>query len=216
MDRQAETVTNKNPRPYSGFDGQYIDGALRPGLQGSKRQDTDPYSGETLAEIAMANQSDLDAAYQAAAHVQPKWAAALPAERATVMLRSAAIMQERHQEIVDWLIRESGSTRLKAELEWQLRAGHHPGGRVVSTSSRGPDSSSGSKRARRAGHTDSRWASLASSVRGIFQCICRIVQSGRRWRSAMQWSSSPRRTLPSPAACCSRKFMKKPDFRPAF
>ena len=32
----------------------------------------------------------------------------------------AAIMQERRQEIVDWLIRESGSTRFKAELEWQF------------------------------------------------------------------------------------------------
>jgi aldehyde dehydrogenase (NAD+) len=29
-------------------------------------------------------------------------------------------MEARHQEIVDWLIRESGSTRIKAELEWQF------------------------------------------------------------------------------------------------
>ena len=40
--------------------------------------------------------------------------------RAAVMLRAAAIMQERRQEIVDWLIRESGSTRFKAELEWRF------------------------------------------------------------------------------------------------
>jgi aldehyde dehydrogenase (NAD+) len=32
------------------------------------------------------------------------------------MLRSASIMEARHSEIVDWLIRESGSTRVKAEL----------------------------------------------------------------------------------------------------
>ncbi len=35
------------------------------------------------------------------------------------MLRAATIMEARHAEIVDWLIRESGSTRWKAEFEWQ-------------------------------------------------------------------------------------------------
>ncbi len=107
------------PTRYSGFDGQYINGSWRPGKQGEKEIDTDPYSGETLAEIVMANRSDLDEAYQSAAKAQIEWAALLPSERAAVMLRSAAIMEARRQEIVDWLIRESGSTRHKAELEWQ-------------------------------------------------------------------------------------------------
>ena len=51
---------------------------------------------------------------------QVSWAARLLAERAAVMLRSASIMEARHGEIGDWLIRESGSTRVKAELEWQF------------------------------------------------------------------------------------------------
>ena len=107
------------PTRYSGFTGQYIAGAWRPGKQGSIETDTDPFSGETLAEIVMANQSDLDEAYQAAAKAQIEWARRLPSERAAVLIRSAAIMQERHQEMVDWLIRESGSTHVKAEGEWQ-------------------------------------------------------------------------------------------------
>jgi aldehyde dehydrogenase (NAD+) len=108
------------PAPYRGFDGQYINGSWRPGRHGGVRVDTDPYSGATLAEMVMANQSDLDEAYHAAAKAQVSWAARLPAERAAVMLRSASIMEARHSEIVDWLIRESGSTRVKAELEWQF------------------------------------------------------------------------------------------------
>ncbi|HEX3628007.1 MAG TPA: aldehyde dehydrogenase family protein [Verrucomicrobiae bacterium] len=78
-----------SPQPYSGFDGQYIAGAWRPGGNGSKLPDIDPYSGEVLAEIVQANKSDLDEAYRAAAKAQPKWAAASPTERAAVMLRSA-------------------------------------------------------------------------------------------------------------------------------
>src|SRR5260370_2811081 len=68
----------------------------------------------------MASRSDLDEAYKAAAKSQVSRAAQLPAERAAVILRSASIMEARHSEIVDWLIRESGSTRVKAELEWQF------------------------------------------------------------------------------------------------
>jgi aldehyde dehydrogenase (NAD+) len=110
----------KAPALYRGFNGQYINGSWRPGKLGGVRVDTDPYSGATLAETVMANQDDLDEAYHAAATAQVSWAARLPAERAAVMLRSASIMEARHGEIVDWLIRESGSTRVKAELEWQF------------------------------------------------------------------------------------------------
>ncbi len=108
------------PRRYTGFDGQYIGGSWRPGRQGQKEIDTDPYSGEILSEIVMANKSDLDEAYQSAAKAQVAWAALTPSERAAVMIRSLAIMEARREEILDWLIRESGSTRAKAELEWQL------------------------------------------------------------------------------------------------
>src|SRR5260370_3968691 len=108
------------PALYQGFDGQYINGSWRPGKLGGVRVDTDPYSGATLAETVMANQDDLDEAYHAAATAQVSWAARLPAERAAVMLRSASIMEARHGEIVDWLIRASGSTPVKAGLEWQF------------------------------------------------------------------------------------------------
>ncbi len=120
MEKKLGIVTSNSSRPYSGFNGQYISGSWRSGKQGETREDTDPYSGEVLAEIVLGNESDLDEAYRSAAKVQVAWAARLPSDRAAVMLRAAAVMQERRQEIVDWLIRESGSTRFKAELEWQF------------------------------------------------------------------------------------------------
>src|ERR1700730_1331258 len=120
-DRAVDSVKGSDtPRRYEGFGGQYIDGSWRPGKHGGVRVDTDPYSGATLAEMVMANQCDLDEAYHAAAKAQVSWAARLPAERAAVMLRSASIMEARHSDIGEWIIRESGSTRVKAELEWQF------------------------------------------------------------------------------------------------
>jgi hypothetical protein len=54
------------PTPYRGFDGQYINGSWHAGRHGGVRVDTDPYSGAKLAEMVMANQSDLDEAYHTA------------------------------------------------------------------------------------------------------------------------------------------------------
>ena len=117
---QNSTSSSPAPTKYGGFDGLYVNGYWRPGRDGSKEIDKDPYSGETLAEIVQGDKSDLDEAYQTAAKAQVSWAALKPASRTAIMLRAADIMQARHGEIVDWLIRESGSTRNKAEREWQF------------------------------------------------------------------------------------------------
>jgi aldehyde dehydrogenase (NAD+) len=111
--------------------------------------DTDPYTGKTLAQIALADRSDLDDAYLSAAKAQMSWANKLPAERTAVLLNAAQIMQARRSEILDWLIRESGSTRIKAEWEWQLLHGvtleassfpHRVAGRVLPVDEPGKES----------------------------------------------------------------------------
>src|SRR4029453_2499200 len=104
---------------YSDFDKLIIGGAWRPGRSKRVLEDRNPYNGEVLTEIMQANAEDLDAAYAAAARAQPAWAAELPAERAATMRRAAQVMDLRHEEIVTWLVRESGSARMKSEMEWQ-------------------------------------------------------------------------------------------------
>jgi aldehyde dehydrogenase (NAD+) len=107
------------PGFFTGLNQQYIGGVWREGREGSTLPDVDPFTGETLVEIIQADKTDLDEAYASAAEAQVSWAARNPVERATIMLRSSRIMEERREEIVNWLIKESGSTRVKAELEWQ-------------------------------------------------------------------------------------------------
>lgn len=152
---QAETTATArsgltgSERRYSGFSGQFINGAWRPGRAGRKLADNDPYSGESLTEIELADARDLEEAYQAASKAQASWRRALPAQRADVMLRCAALMQNRRAEIVDWLIRESGSTRVKAEGEWQWTYGvtleaasfaHHASGEILPSDVPGKES----------------------------------------------------------------------------
>jgi acyl-CoA reductase-like NAD-dependent aldehyde dehydrogenase len=76
-----------------------------------------------LLRIPLADRSDLDEAYRAAAEAQVGWAERLPGERADVLRRAAQIMEWRKYEIVDWIVREAGGIRLKAEVEWRSAHG---------------------------------------------------------------------------------------------
>ncbi len=104
--------------PYDGFDRMPLGGQWRGGRSGRVSEDRDPYTDEILVRIPLADEQDLNEAYRVAADAQPKWAAAPPGERAALLRRAAAIMEARREEIVTWLIKESGSTRLKANVEW--------------------------------------------------------------------------------------------------
>jgi len=104
--------------PYSNFDQLFINGQWRHGKGAKILRDLNPYDGSTLVEIPHANRDDLDGAYRGAAKAQHAWAALIPGERAGIMRRAAQIMEARREEIVSWIIHESGGTRIKANLEW--------------------------------------------------------------------------------------------------
>ncbi|MHA6803453.1 aldehyde dehydrogenase family protein [Salinifilum ghardaiensis] len=105
-------------QPYTGFDRMPIGGERTAGSTGRTAADNDPYSGETLVRTGQADASDVDAAFRAAERAQPAWAAAPGVERSEVFLRAAEILQRRRAEILDWLVREAGAVRRRAEWEW--------------------------------------------------------------------------------------------------
>lgn len=111
------------PTPYTGFVYMPIGGEWRYGGDQKTVKDHDPYSGETLLEIPSGNRDDIEAAYAGAAKAQRGWAAEPPGKRAAVMRTAAGVIEARRGEIVSWLIRESGSTRIKAELECEFVRG---------------------------------------------------------------------------------------------
>lgn len=102
---------------YSNFDQLLINGQWRHGKGEKILRDLNPYDGSTLVEIPHANCDDMNEAYLGAAEVQHEWAALIPGERAVIMRRAAQIMEVRREEIVSWIIHESGGTRIKANLE---------------------------------------------------------------------------------------------------
>ncbi|MGV2124831.1 aldehyde dehydrogenase family protein [Agrobacterium vitis] len=112
------------PQAYEGFSGQYIAGRWVEGTEGKTALDRNPYDDTVVAEISQASLDDLNRAFGAAKAAQTEWARVLPSERAAVFLRAVSILDARKEEIISWIIRESGSTRIKAGIEWgAVRAG---------------------------------------------------------------------------------------------
>lgn len=103
-------------------DQQYIAGAWRDGRSERVLRVTNPYDDTALAGIRLATAEDLDEAYRAAESAQKDWAAQPPSARRQVILRAAQILEQRREEIVDWLVAESGSTVGKAQVEVSLAA----------------------------------------------------------------------------------------------
>lgn len=111
---QSMTV---EPFPYA-FGDLLIGGEWKSASTGRSFPVLNPWDGSEVARIAEAAMPEVEAAFAAAHRAQPDWARMLPGERAEVFLRAAAIMEARRSEIVDWLVREAGSSQAKAQIEW--------------------------------------------------------------------------------------------------
>ncbi len=77
---------------------------------GTTFEDVDPFTGETVANVAAGTRDDAARAVSAAAAAAPGWAQTPPAERQRVFLAAADILEGRRDEVVSWLARETGCT----------------------------------------------------------------------------------------------------------
>jgi benzaldehyde dehydrogenase (NAD) len=78
---------------------------------------TDKATGETIGKVADANAADIADACARADAVAASWAAVAPSKRASIIRCAGELMIEHKDEAVYWLVRETGSTRYKAEFE---------------------------------------------------------------------------------------------------
>ncbi len=77
----------------------------------------EPATGKILGRIGSASPTDIVRATNAAKRAQLAWAAVAYERRAEIMRAAAAAFAEATEEIVDWVVRESGSTVGKAHVE---------------------------------------------------------------------------------------------------
>lgn len=93
----------------------YLDG-WRAGRAGSQPV-TNPSTGATIGQIGFATAEDVLEAAEKAAAAQQQWAALKPSERAAVLRRAGDLFQAHAEELIGWVVAESGSIPDKAALE---------------------------------------------------------------------------------------------------
>lgn len=103
---------------HTDFTKMYIDGQWVEGSSDKSIDNTNPFTDETLFSIRSADESDLDKAYAVAKEAQTEWATMLPQNRRALIEKFAEVTLEHKEDIIDWLVKESGSTRIKAEGEF--------------------------------------------------------------------------------------------------
>ncbi|MFB7636923.1 aldehyde dehydrogenase family protein [Streptomyces sp. NPDC056149] len=109
-------------------------------LRGGPAEAVEPATGRALAELTLAAPADVADAADAAAAAQRDWARRPYAERAAVLRRAGDLVHRHAEEIAEWLVREAGSVRGKAEFEIRTTAeecyeaaalAHRPLGQVL-------------------------------------------------------------------------------------
>src|SRR5438067_12812811 len=89
---------------------QYIGGKWADAASGKTFDDDDPYTGETVLRVPAGGAEDAQRAIEAAAAAFETWAATPPAARQGIFLKAADLLEERRDEVVSLLARETGCT----------------------------------------------------------------------------------------------------------
>ena len=97
---------------------QYIGGQRRDAGTGETFDVLDPSTNETLETVTLAGHDDVDAAVAAAGAAFQEWSRATPVERSTVLLKAAALLDERAEELARLESRQAGKPiRLAREFD---------------------------------------------------------------------------------------------------
>ena len=97
---------------------QYIGGQRREASSGETFDVLDPSTNETLETVTLAGHDDVDAAVAAASDAFEQWSRATPAERSTVLLKAAQLLDERAEELAQLESRQAGKPiRLAREFD---------------------------------------------------------------------------------------------------
>jgi benzaldehyde dehydrogenase (NAD) len=103
-------------------------------------ESTEPATGQVLGTAGAGNAEVVAKAAKSAARAQREWAAAPITKRAAVVRRAGELLERHRQELIGWLVRESGSIQPKADNELSASIGQfemaaslvsHPLGHVL-------------------------------------------------------------------------------------
>lgn len=108
---------------YSNWNRLFINGEWKNGSSVHTYQNVNPYNGKVLAEIQLANKTDIDKAYQAALDAQKSWQITPATTKMEIIQKTIQILENRSDEIASLLGQEVGGNVFKSHLEIGLATG---------------------------------------------------------------------------------------------
>jgi succinate-semialdehyde dehydrogenase / glutarate-semialdehyde dehydrogenase len=124
----------------------FIDGKWRTGEGRNAEPVLNPATGSVLGELPHAGEADLDEALASSARGHLLWSRMSPVDRGRILLRAAALILERSEEIASLITLELGKpiAEARGEVEtaagifvWNAEEGRRAYGRVIPSRSRG-------------------------------------------------------------------------------
>ncbi|KKE77713.1 aldehyde dehydrogenase family protein [Bacilli bacterium] len=101
----------------------YIDGKWVDGRSGKDYRIKDPYDNSTVSTVSLANQDQIKEAFEVAKGAQKTWAKISAEERRRILTKALEYLKDNKEDILQLIIRETGGTRLKAEVEFDFGVG---------------------------------------------------------------------------------------------
>lgn len=102
---------------------QFIGGRWKDGSSNKIGTINDPYDNSLFAKVVLADQRDVDQAYRTAEEAQKQWAETTIQQKVKIFEKVLNILDQNKDEVIDLLVRETGSSVLKANIELQLVQG---------------------------------------------------------------------------------------------
>jgi aldehyde dehydrogenase (NAD+) len=125
MSEQTERSKRSAPELSADADWNalFVDGEWRGPGDRDTLPVTDPSTGAVWTEVPAGTEDDVDEAYAAATRAQESWESKAPNRRAEVIQKVLALVDEYEDDLVELLITESGSSRIKSDLELDTARG---------------------------------------------------------------------------------------------
>ncbi|RFU61823.1 aldehyde dehydrogenase family protein [Peribacillus glennii] len=105
---------------YENLNKSFINGEWTEGLSERTYDILNPYDNSVITKVRLATQDQLGKAFEIAKSAQKKWAKSSVEERRAVLIKAAEYLKANREEIVDVVVRETGGTIIKANIEVQV------------------------------------------------------------------------------------------------
>uniref|UniRef100_C5D7D5 Aldehyde Dehydrogenase n=1 Tax=Geobacillus sp. (strain WCH70) TaxID=471223 RepID=C5D7D5_GEOSW len=107
-------------KQYLELNKSFINGEWVEGLSSNSYNILNPYDDSVITTVKLATKEQTQEAFEAAQQVQKKWAKSSVEERKAVIRKALEYFKENKEAILETMVVETGSTYIKAEMEYQI------------------------------------------------------------------------------------------------